>query len=137
MRGFLKTVGGLLLSLLIIGVFLLVILTVGSAVENHRDATTTIEKATVLSKERVSGGRRHLTSFYLTIQEQEKGEPTRVKVTMGAFTLCKEGSFYSDYPGTPGRCEVDLPELEIPKYSPDLYKLSTPSKAIPTPLPQS
>lgn len=114
-----KKILELAIAIFVVGALLLGLLYVNSLIENHRDATTTIEDAVVVSKERVKGGRRTLTTFYLNIQEKGKSEETRVKVDMGTFTVCKEGSIYNDYPGSRGKCEVEI--LEVPDYEPFVF----------------
>lgn len=109
-------------AILVVSSLLLGLLYVNWLIENHRDATTTIEKAVVISKERVKGGRRTLTSFYLNIQEKGKTEETRIKVDIGTFTVCKEGSIYNDYPGSRGKCENDFTSIEVPEYEPFVFE---------------
>lgn len=117
-----KKILDLAIAIFVVGALLVGLLYVNYLIENHRDATTTIEDAVVVSKERVKASRRNFTTFYLNIQEKGKSEETRVKVDMGTFTWCKEGSIYNDYPGSRGKCEnEDFPSIEDPDYEPFVF----------------
>jgi hypothetical protein len=122
MKSFGKKLLEWVIAIFVVGAFILGLLFVTSVFEQQKDATTRIEDAVVISKEKVKGGRRSLTKYYLTIQEKDKTEETRVKVDIGAYTWCKEGSIYNDVPGSRGKCENEFNSIEVPEYEPYVFE---------------